>query len=465
MSFHPMPMPRCIPFRKVKLLGAMLLAASTLAASSALAAVGMNVSIDTVNSASKPDSTIPKEVHSAMEVILADDYIAVKSPRQIVVYDFKSRRRLVGDTASRTYVDYSLFDVVGFRVLEFNNRIAINAALGAAKLAAMPNRTVDTEQALSIEGRTPSKIEQSASAGERLFASDQKPLAAWSKSGAPVAAADAARYANFLRYTLGGHPQVLKQLAAGAMVPDKLVLSTMEMWGLSTSTVTATAVQPLAGATAGASAIGELKGYALRKAALTSDAVDTAMDTAANWSPQQLAALRAAHPVELVPDPGASHLLDALLGALEGQLMTGTTMPPYSAELVKKLQADQSVLAFFGAMAANTPETYAEAVKTLVSLREQAPNKAYMLKLFEANDRIKLRQPGDSLKLFDQVLRANPLLAGAYKDLGDLLLLQFDSARAWRSWDAGRRLAPTLPNFVGVTQFETELAKQHPEYF
>ncbi|MYM75120.1 hypothetical protein GTP56_23400 [Duganella sp. FT134W] len=57
------------------------------------------------------------------------------------------------------------------------------------------------------------------------------------------------------------------------------------------------------------------------------------------------------------------------------------------------------------------------------------------------------------------------MLGGAYKDLGDLLLMQYDSARAWRSWDAGRRVSPALPNFEAVHKFEADLLAKNPQFF
>lgn len=76
-----------------------------------------------------------------------------------------------------------------------------------------------------------------------------------------------------------------------------------------------------------------------------------------------------------------------------------------------------------------------------------------------------LNQLSAAKPMFVSVLRSNPWLAGAYKDLGDLLFRQFDMGRAWRSWDAGRHIAPQLGIFSPVTQFEKNLQQQHPEYF
>jgi hypothetical protein len=67
--------------------------------------------------------------------------------------------------------------------------------------------------------------------------------------------------------------------------------------------------------------------------------------------------------------------------------------------------------------------------------------------------------------LFAEVLQANPALAGAYKDIGDFYFRSFDTARAWRSWELARTLAPMFQNLEPVAQHERTLATRFPEYF
>jgi hypothetical protein len=45
-------------------------------------------------------------------------------------------------------------------------------------------------------------------------------------------------------------------------------------------------------------------------------------------------------------------------------------------------------------------------------------------------------------------------MAAVYQDLGDALLAQYDAANAWRSWGAGRALAPGLRQFRKVNDLE-----------
>jgi hypothetical protein len=88
-----------------------------------------------------------------------------------------------------------------------------------------------------------------------------------------------------------------------------------------------------------------------------------------------------------------------------------------------------------------------------------------MIDLFIANDRATLGDRQGAIAGLVAVLQAHPFIAGAYKDLGDNLLLAYEAPQAWRSWDLGRRIAPTFHNFKAVGEFEERLAAQHPEYF
>jgi hypothetical protein len=106
-----------------------------------------------------------------------------------------------------------------------------------------------------------------------------------------------------------------------------------------------------------------------------------------------------------------------------------------------------------------------QAVGTLQTLRAQAGPRGYLLRLFEAKDRVMLGELPAAPPLFAEVLQANPALAGAYKDIGDFYFRSFDTARAWRSWELARTLAPMFRNLEPVAQHERTLATRFPEYF
>jgi hypothetical protein len=433
------------------------LCAALAASHSAFAAVTLQVVASVHTEAAKGVTNPPADTRQEMDVTLSDDYTAVKMPKVELIYDFKSRRYYVIDTVNKVYVDYSLYSIAGFRTMELKNRENISAMLAKAKIDTPLTRQVDREQELSVADDDAAKIDESAGDGMLDFSSDGRKLASWSKAGAKVGAADAARFAQFLRYTQTGHPQLLARLAKDGVIPGQLTFTVNTGVGVRTFDISVSGVK------SARPPAYDLKGYAPRMA--QAGELDIMLDRMASRTPEQLAALRAAHPCDTVADYRDDQPLDTMLGRTECVLATGAPMLAFTPEQLQKMRDEPAVGLMLASVSPKNKEEYQGAVKTLVELRKQAPRKAYVLKLLEANNRLRLGQRNESLQLFGEVLEANPVLGGAYKDLGDLLLLTGDGARAWRSWDIGRGIAPKVPNFTAVNDFEALLLKRHPEFF
>jgi hypothetical protein len=156
---------------------------------------------------------------------------------------------------------------------------------------------------------------------------------------------------------------------------------------------------------------------------------------------------------------------DAFLGAIELSLTTGEQLTEYSPDEKRKIQSDAAVQKILLALKPGAKEQLQEAVKTLQELRQHTLSKQHILKIFEANDRKALGETLTAQRLFTEVLQSHPLLTGAYKDLGDALLMGYDTPRAWRCWDIGRRIVPQFGTLSSVDQFEKKLVADHPEYF
>jgi hypothetical protein len=401
----------------------------------------------------------PTDTQQSLQVTLTDDTISVKSPQETTIYDFKKRRRILIDSANKTYLDFSLYDIVGFRVFEFQNRELLNGAMTAAKINAGISAKSDIEQILSIQSRSPSTVDETTNNDEMIFSSDNHQLARWSKNGITADSTDAARFAMYLRYTLGGHPQILAKLAAGNIIPNNLTLTFTDIWGVTVYSMSIKALPQKAADTY------DLSAYTKRQPSSSQSKIDQILDKSANMTPQDIAATRLDYQDKLAHAFEGGKPLDVILGRLEWGLMTGQQKQDFTPEQTALLRNDPSIQKLFGALQANSKETFTTAITTLVELRSEAPQKSYVLKLFEANDRAGLRDIMAAQQLFIEVLQNNPILAGAYKDLGDVLLAQYQTPNAWRSWDFGRRLAPQFKNFAVVDQFEQSLATQHPEYF
>jgi hypothetical protein len=155
---------------------------------------------------------------------------------------------------------------------------------------------------------------------------------------------------------------------------------------------------------------------------------------------------------------------DAYLAVTEQQL-AGAPLPLLSDEQKHSFQTDPDLQQLARALGAKTPDERRQAVTTLQALRPQAGAHRYLLSLFEANDHVMLHEAPAASALYVDVLRANPAMAGAYKDIGDFYYMRFDTQHAWRSWNIARALAPLWPNLDGIEQRERTLAGRFPEYF
>jgi hypothetical protein len=426
--------------------------------SSAQANVSLQVEVDTHVEAGTGAQSAPTDGSSSLEVILADRYFVVKSAKLTNVYDFDRRKRVVIDTERKTRVDYSLFDTVGFRVIEFRNREYLGKMLTGLKVGEKVMATVDNEHVLAVQAKPSNPLQVKTEDGGETYLNDGRILFRRLEPSTSVSPGDARMFTQFVRYTFGGHPQILNALTHKDSIPSRMVLITND-GRLTTRTITIKSVQP------GDKAQIDITAFPLRDASASTDPVDAALDRAAAITEVELTAARQRTKDQLVVPFADEHVLDGFLRSLEWSLMTGENLPPSSPEKAALLQKDESVRKLGIALSANGKEALTDAVKVIAELRSSAATKGYVLKIFEANDRAMLGDRQAARQLFVEALSVNPYMASAYKDFGDILLGEFDAARAWRSWDIGRKIAPKFPNFEAVNQFERSLESEHPEYF
>lgn len=450
----------CIPGRRRASLrhAGLCLVLALLAAPAAKAAARLQLSIQTQNTPKPGSRNVPAGDTRQLEATLAGSYIAASSAQHTTVYDFQRRRRLVLDDARRSYVDHSLYDVAGGRGAELLNRKHLAGAMGAAGLQdAMPGALADAHVLAVTQATLPSPVESADGTGWNDGAG--QPMARRGTVLLEAGADDVRAYAQLLRYTVGGHPQILAALAAGKGIPQQVVFSFRHPWGESTRTVTVKTVQTLP-----RQPTYDLSGWQQRS---TPDAsrMDELLDRAAVLDADAVGAARKRTQAQADDAWRAGRVFEAYLGTLEFHLMSGLPMERFAPQQLEQLRADAAVQRLNRIMAARSKEQVAQAVGQFAGLQQAAGPKAHVLKIFEANNRAQLGEPDAAMRLFAEVLQANPALAGAYKDLGDVFFMRYDAARAWRCWDAGRRIAPDFPNFRKVTEFERRLAADFPEYF
>lgn len=404
-------------------------------------------------------SGLPPDRQYTLEVALGDKYMQVASTEATTVYDFASRKRFVIDSRTKTRVDHSLYDTVGFVTYELKNRNTMAGMLSAAKVDAPAMAQVDHEHSLAVQETPSAPLQVKTENGDEVFYAGPNLMFRLGGRPTPVSPGDARMFAQLIRYTFGGHPQILSALAQANAIPEKLTLVTRDVGGTTTHSLVVRHVHSDPVRAIDASA------FPLRPASATDNPVDQALDRAAAFTSDELSNARQRSKTEIDTALQEGRALDAFLGIFEWSLMTGEAAAPLSADQQSLIRANDAVRRLTMALSAKTKETLSKAIVDMADIGQSAKTKAYVLRIFEANNRATLGQRGDAQKLFLDVLKSNPYIAGVYKDLGDTLFVQYDTPRAWRSWDIGRKLAPGFANFRAINQFESSLAARHPEFF
>lgn len=431
-----------------------------LGASAAQASVAFHVTV-TTERVNKPGvkTSLPARDTQDSDVVLGEHFISVRDGHTLSVLDFATRRRYMIDTAASTYDTYSLFDVAGFRRFEIEHRKGMAGALQAGGLQAHVTPLVYEEQSLSVPAaRRRNALLPQVLDGAVLWSLDEQPLLRLDIAGSPVSGDDAAAFAQYLRYTWGGHPLVLKMLAGGKRIPAAFTLHYQEVGGAVTRHFRISAM------TAGAPATYTLSAYRPRPLAADAPVLERVLAQAALLpppGPQAHPALRAeAERLFAEEKP-----FDAFLSMLEDHFSTGALVDKLTPQQQLAMQECEPIHDLTRALLAKDQAGIAAALATVQASRKQTGLEQPVLALFEGNLRAKLGQWPEATALYLQVLQAKPQMAAVYQDLGDALLAQFDAPNAWRSWDAGRAMAPSLRQFRKVNDLERSLLHDYPAFF
>ena len=438
-----------------------ILLAVSMWGAAAHAAVDAHLTVD-MHAEGGPDvKNVPPDRHYEVDATLGDRWMIVHNGAHTSFFDFDRRRRVEIDEAAHTRIDFSLYDAAGFRVMELANRQNLAKMMAAAKItqAQAMFDPVDVENILSIQDTPGSPLKIAADGSDTVFLDGARVLARASTQATAVPPAQARMFAQLIRYTWGGHPQILAALAQGNAIPATFTLTTTN--GETTTTVVkVSSVRPSSAVPIDVAAI------APRPDAAAKTPIDhvIARGDAFTAADVGMAAQRSRDEMDAAFRDHRA--LDAALDMIEWTLTAGQPIPTLDATQRAMLTDDPSVIALKAALSPQpNKEAMQHAIEQLDALRPRTKTQGYMLDLFIANQHATM---GDRQAARDElisVLLAHPFIAGAYKDLGDTLFMSYDASNAWRCWDLGRRIAPTYQNFKLVNQLEDRLVARHPEYF
>ena len=138
-------------------------------------------------------------VTETSQVVLGDRYRSVTTLDQAGIYDLAGRRRYQVDLKTGTFVDYSLFDTVGFGVMEVKNRESLGRTLAAGKVDQIVFDPGFDEYSLSVPSQTARTLAESEEGGDTVLSIDGKPLTR-------IAADRSGRHGGQCERCLGVHP-------------------------------------------------------------------------------------------------------------------------------------------------------------------------------------------------------------------------------------------------------------------
>jgi len=406
---------------------ASLAAVLFLSASAVQAAIALQVTVSSEH-LDPADAPLAQTDAQTADIVLAKRYLSVREGKRLTVFDFSARQRYSIDMASASYEQESLFAVVAARATGTRQRKDV-----AALTAQQDDRAV-------------------------LWSLAGQPMLKLGVASQPVSADDAQAFARFLRYTWNAHRLVLNMLADGRQIPTEFTLYQQDAAG---SVARHFRVHSF---TADVPETDQLSGY--RPLALPAGApmLERLLEQATrlqSWGPETHAMMRAQADQVFA----AQHTFEAFLMLLEDNLSTGALVEHLSREQLLAMQACEPIQQLLRALSAKDLEIIKEGLANVQALRAQVGPEQPMLAFFEGTLRGKLGQWPEAQALYLQVLQVKPHLAAAYKELGQALYAQGQMRDAWRSWDAGRALAPTHRVFKSVDALEKNLLKEYPAFF
>ena len=404
----------------------------------------------------------PTEAKSPLVVVLAADQIVEGSGGPRVVHDFRARRiyRVAADGLS--YADESLFPVLGHRVMEFQNRRKLGGLLKGIAVEGEPLPVPLGEQLFSLDDPDDAaKIDRKVEGGVISYAWQGRPLASWSEKVVAMPAEQRERFAMFIRYRYGGHPAILSALQRLDGVPERLALTIYDLGGTTTTTLLLKSRTEVEGRPF--STDGLRKTVPAVEGPLAPLLREAGDDTPADHARRADAILARAKRA-LLDKKG----LDAFLALTEYGIQVGKPAPGVNqAEIAPLVSNDPDARSLFSAL--QTPEdarAAASGIRKLQALQGHADEPGrHLLKVFEANNTAATGDLNRAETLFVEAISANRSLAGAWKDLGDLRLRDFDMRGAWICWDLARSISPGHDMVKPINDLESRLVKDHPEYF
>lgn len=423
-------------------------------------------------------SILGEERNFDEKVVFDKDAFSVDRKGERLTYDFSKKRIRSVDPGKNSYSDSSLYANVAFRINEMRNRKAIRDALKAVQVDEQKlNDMCDMVNLSFLFGFVPpgessggEMVESSRDSG-LFFSKDGREVAHFVPSSQDIDAAVAATVSRFFMYEVPLHPAVRGRIEASGKYPDELAMNfrndlgrrravVYKLKGVRSESVDLSLAQlrkvPRAGS--------PLKDVYARLDELGRTPPDAVNETIAFC---REAGDRKAY-------------VDVLLAQSEYELQTGTRLRGLLDEFEDDLKRDPDVIKLVTAL--SPPSSLPMALgflEGLDTIDRSKLKKGYLIDMFRANlisfiitEKLTKGQtvPRDVSsetpdKLILKVLKVNPYITAAYKDLGRYYYHNYEMVTAWECWDLARQFYPHHPMLRDIDALESSLEEQAPQFF
>lgn len=400
--------------------------------------------------------TAPSDSTRRLTVTLGHRYLSVQDADRETIYDFDGNRIYALDLKAHSYREASLYADIGYRVNEFENRLYLDGLMRVVGAVDNPMTTALTEQLFSLSSRDGATVIDQKTAGrETVFAWGDVPLVEVSKRTRALPADYQSELWRFLRYELGGHPQVFAALAQMRGVPERMMILRPN-FDRDTHRLTLESLKIVPDVPY------SIDGF--QPGAPESEPFTT-LKLLDSTSPDQL--LTRGEQARQARNALAAEgkYLSAFLAYNDYLFSTGDQDVTWLGSQREAFQSDPLVVQLFRALQPRNAVEAAESLTTLSALRATGPAYAHILDVFAANMHRDPQNTAEAEQLYLSALRENPYLVGAWKDLGGLYYGSFRQPEAWACWDAARALQPTHPMLQPVNDLERKLRDKNPEFF
>jgi hypothetical protein len=156
--------------------------------------------------------------------------------------------------------------------------------------------------------------------------------------------------------------------------------------------------------------------------------------------------------------------LDAFLAVCEQTWMTNDDMLENIKRLKMPLSLDSNCGAVMAAMSQPKKEQMDDVEKLLAKIDRSKLKHSEAIDVLLANDFAGVGSPQRGQELMIKALTKNPLLVGAYIDLMQIMIMQFQMP-AWECAEIARELNPNYSRIKEIDQREQQIQTLFPHYF